>query len=120
MVADPRDAAYLVDMLEAAGKVRRYVRDKTFKGYQRDDLLRDAVERNVDIIGEAARKVSEAFKRSHPEIPWRKIIALRNVLAHEYGHVDNKDMWEVAALHIPDLIGGLESLIPPLPPEVEE
>ena len=120
MPLDERDAAYLLDMLQAAQKVQRYIQGKTFDNFHKDNLLQDAVERNVEIIGEAARKVSEVFKRNHPEIPWRKIIAQRNVLIHEYEAVENEEIWEVATVHIPQLIRTLSPLIPPIPPEVED
>jgi len=109
----------LLDMLEAAQKIWRYLQEKDFKHYQTDDLLQDAVERNLEIIGEAARRVSVAFKQAHPEIAWRKLIAQRNVLAHEYDDIKDQEVWEVATQRLPDLIDKLKQLIPPLPPEVE-
>lgn len=119
MRPDERDAAYLLDMLKAADKVRRFVQGKTQDDFVADEVLRDAVERNAEIIGEAARKVSEAFKNKHPEIPWRKMIAQRNVLVHEYDKISVDDMWIVATYHIPKLIESLTALIPPTPPETE-
>jgi uncharacterized protein with HEPN domain len=71
------------------------------------------VERQIEIIGEAARKVSDPFKAAHPEIPWRKIIAQRHVLAHEYGDVDPRLVWRVASVHIPALHAQLRELLPP-------
>ena len=62
----------IFDMLRAAEKVRRFVKGMKQEEFVADEVLRDAVERNAEIIGEAARKVSEAFKNQHPEIPWRK------------------------------------------------
>jgi uncharacterized protein with HEPN domain len=70
----------------------------------------------VEVVGEAARKVSPEFQAAHPEIPWRPIIAQRHVLAHDYGEIDQEKIWRVANVHIPDLIVQLEPLIPPLPP----
>lgn len=119
MRPDERDAAYLLDMMQAAEKVRRFVQGKTQDAFVSDEVLRDAVERNAEIIGEAARKVSEAFKNQHPEIPWRKMIAQRNVLVHEYDKISVDDMWIVATFHIPNLIESLTALIPPTPPEAE-
>jgi uncharacterized protein with HEPN domain len=119
MRPDERDAAYLLDMLKAAEKVRRFVQGKTQDVFVTDEVLRDAVERNAEIIGEAARKVSDAFKNQHPEIPWRKMIAQRNVLVHEYEKISVDDMWIVATFHIPKLIDNLATLIPPAPPETE-
>ena len=115
MRPDDRDAAYLLDMLEAARKVRDYVRGKTFADFEASPMLRDAVERNVEIIGEAARLVSDAFKTTHPEVPWRQIVAQRNVLVHQYRTIDEKELWEVAEVHIPRLIADLEPLVPPAP-----
>lgn len=119
MRPDERDAAYLLDMLKAAEKVRRFVQGKTQDAFVVDEVLRDAVERNAEIIGEAARKVSDVFKNQHPEIPWRKMIAQRNVLVHEYDKISVDDMWIVATFHIPALIDNLAMLIPPAPPETE-
>ena len=118
MSPDDRDAAWLLDILEAGEKVRRYLQDKTYSDYRREDLLRDGVERNVMIIGEAAKNLSKAFQSQHPEVRWSSIVALRNVLAHDYGAVDDAEMWKVATVHVPDLIAKLKPLVPP-PPAVD-
>jgi uncharacterized protein with HEPN domain len=78
-------------------------------------MLRAAVERNLEIIGEAARRLSEELRQEHSEIPWRRIIALRNVLIHEYDDIDLKEIWEVASFHVPRLIDQVRPLIPPIP-----
>lgn len=119
MRPDERDAAYLLDMLQAAEKVRRFVKGVKQEEFVQDEVLRDAVERNIEITGEAARKVSEAFKSKHPEIPWRKMVAQRNVLVHEYDKISVDEMWIVATFHVPKLIENLMPLIPPAPPEAE-
>jgi uncharacterized protein with HEPN domain len=85
-----RVPANLWDMLEAAGRIQDFLKDKTFEDVLRDDMLRAAVERNIEIIGEAARRISDELKQEHPEIPWHKIIAQRNVLIHEYDDIDYK------------------------------
>ena len=82
-------------------------------------MLRAAVERNLEIIGEAARRISDELKQEHPEIPWRKIIAQRNVLIHEYDDIDYKEIWQVATFHLLRLVDQIRPLIPPLPPDVE-
>lgn len=85
-------------------------------GYVWDNRkLQLAVERAVEIIGEAARLVSPAFKGQHSEIPWQQIISQRHVLAHEYGEISQDRIWRVATQRIPDLIGQLEPLLPPTP-----
>ena len=74
-------------------------------------MLRGAVERHLEIIGEAANRVSLDFQANHPEIPWRRIIAQRHVIAHEYGEIKHELIWKVATVNIPELIAQLETLI---------
>ena len=85
MRSETRDAAYLWDMLEAAHSVRDFVKDVTAEEFLEDRMIQAAVEREVEIIGEAARRISDAFKEAHPEVPWRNIVGMRNLLAHEFG-----------------------------------
>jgi uncharacterized protein with HEPN domain len=119
MPLEEKDAAYLLDMLTAAQAVVRYVAGKTLANYVGDEILRDAVERRVEVIGEAAGNVSKACKDANPHIPWRKIIAQRNVLAHDYGDIDHEVLWRVATVHVPDLLNLLCPLLPPAPPDPE-
>ncbi len=84
MRPEGRDPAYLWDMLEAARTVRGLVEGFTFHSDSLDRKTRLAVERALEILGEAARRVSDAFQQAYPEIPWQGIIGQRNVLAHEY------------------------------------
>jgi uncharacterized protein with HEPN domain len=116
MQPDERDAAYLWDMLEAAKTILDFTQDSSFYHYQQDKKLKLAVERSIEIIGEAASKGSKAFRESHPEISWKGIIGQRNVLIHEYGEIKRERIWAVATQRVPDLIKQLEPLIP-VPPE---
>ena len=87
---DPkRDDAWLLDMLVAAKAVRSFVDGRTYDEYLKELMFRSAVERQVEIVGEAARGISDPFKTAHPEIPWRAIMAQRHRLAHEYGEIDD-------------------------------
>ena len=104
MQTEERDAAHLWDMLNAAEHVSQFMQGVSFDNFMRERKLQAAVEREVEIIGEAARRVSEIFREMHPEIPWRAIIAQRNVLAHEYGEIKQERMWLVATERVPDLI----------------
>jgi len=117
MQPDDRDAGYLLDMLHHARGVVRTTSGRTLEDYAGDENLRLLVERRLEIIGEAARRVSEPFRSAHPEIPWRKIIGQRNVLAHEYGEIQDDVVWQVVIVNMPDLIRALEPLVPPLPSE---
>jgi uncharacterized protein with HEPN domain len=118
MQPDQRDAAFLWDMLDAAKAVMEFIAGRAYAEYVADRMMRGAVERHVEIIGEAASRVSAALQDAHPEIPWRQIIAQRNVIAHEYGEIQDALLWKVATLYVPDLAKKLEPLVPPTPPEV--
>ena len=112
MRPDSRDESYLLDMLQHARGVIRALEGRTFEDYLHDENLRLAVERRIEIIGEAARRVSKPFQEVHPEIPWAKIIAQRNVLAHEYGEIEEEILWDVAVISLPELVALLEPLVP--------
>jgi uncharacterized protein with HEPN domain len=110
---DPgRDAAFLLDMLNAARAVESFVKGRSAEDYLKDLMFRSAVERQIEIIGEAARGVSDDFKTAHPEIPWRPIMAQRHRLAHEYGEINDELIWRVATIYIPALIQQIEPLAP--------
>lgn len=87
MQPEARDAAYLWDMLETARIIRDLMAGVEFVHYERNRPMQMSVERGLEIIGEIARKISEPFRKQHPEIPWRRIIGQRNVIAHEYGEI---------------------------------
>lgn len=115
MRPEERDAACLLDMVRHAEGVALAVADRSFDDYSADEDLRLLVERRIEIIGEAARSVSEAFQKAHPDIPWRKIVAQRNVLAHNYGEIDDEIMWDVATVSIPELLRLLRPLLQDIP-----
>ena len=83
----------------------------SFVDYDKDRRTQLAVERALEIVGEAAGRVSTPFQNTHPEIPWRQIIGQRNVLAHEYGEIKQDRLWKVAKENIPQLIKMLKPLI---------
>jgi uncharacterized protein with HEPN domain len=106
------DPALLRDMLDACDRIARFVAAKTLEDYRADDLLRSAVERQIQIIGEAARRLSEGFRAAHAHVPWRAVIAQRHILAHEYGAVEDALIWRVAVVHVPALSLQLRRLEP--------
>jgi len=110
-----RDAGYLWDMLTAAREIAAFLEGRRFQDLTGDKMLRRAVERELEIIGEAARRMSPEFRGNHPEVPWPSIIGLRNVLAHEYGEVKLERIWGIVSDRIPELIRLLEPLAPRTP-----
>lgn len=112
MRPEEADNAYVWDMLDAARAIQEFVAGKTAAEYLNDRMLRGAVERHLEIIGEAANRVSSSFQEDHHDIPWRSIINQRNVLAHEYGEIRHELIWNVIHDRIPQLIEQLEKLVP--------
>ncbi len=108
-----RDDAYLLDMLLAAGKVLEFTQGATSQKFRVDELMQNGVMRQIQIIGEAARKISPDFRKEHPAIPWQGIIGMRNRLVHEYFHIIPERVWEVVETDIPELIKLIEPLVPP-------
>jgi uncharacterized protein with HEPN domain len=88
MPPDSRDQSYLRDVRDFALEVASFVQGASFDDFHPDSLLRRSVERNVEIIDEAANRVSRAVQDAHPEIAWGQIIGMRHVLAHGYSVVD--------------------------------
>ena len=115
MPPEKTDPAYLLDMLRYAQLVQTLVKDLDFDRFESDTTTRLAVERAIEIIGEAARKVSREFQQQHPEVPWQPIVAQRHILAHEYGEVQADRIWRVVTIHMPELIRLLKPIVPTPP-----
>ncbi len=108
-----RDEAYLLDILIAARKALKFLEDITWEGFERSELHQHAVIRPLEIIGEAARRVSQQTRDAHPEIPWEQMIGMRNRLIHEYFRVNMTTVWETVQNDLPRLITLIEPLVPP-------
>ncbi len=100
----PRDyKVYLDDVLTAIDKINRYVASASIEGALKDEKTYDAVIRNLEIIGEAVKKVPENIKASHPSIEWKKIGGLRDILIHEYFGVDSAIIADILRNKLPSL-----------------
>jgi len=116
MQPDERDYAYLWDMLQAANELRDMNRGVDFETFLGDTKLMRATERNLEIIGEATKRLSRNFISEHPEIEWHAMIGQRNIIAHEYGQIDYALLYHTVTDDVPELIRQLELLVP----DVEE
>lgn len=101
----------LLDMLEAAKKIRKYTSDLDFNAFLENDLVIDAVARNFEIIGEAANRVEPDFKNKHPQIAWNRITGFRNRIIHEYFGIDYEIMWTIIEESLGELINQLQELM---------
>jgi uncharacterized protein with HEPN domain len=102
---------YLRDMLENADKALSFVQGMDYDGFYKDDKAVYAVIRALEIIGEAARQIPEEVRRSHPEIQWREIAAMRNKLTHEYFGVNTKVIWRTLQEDLPTIIPLLKKML---------
>jgi len=109
------DRSYLWDMLEASRSARQFVQGKSFHEFLQNEILRLAVERKLEIVGEAARHISEEIKHNRPNIPWKIIIGQRHVIVHDYDEIKYERLWNVCQKNLPALIGQLELLLSQLP-----
>jgi len=108
-----RDAALLLDMMLAAEDAISFVTGMDEAAFLESRLHQNAVIRSLEIIGEAAGKVSAQTRSAHPDIPWRDITAMRNRLIHGYAGVRLDHVWFVLRHQLEPLIGALALLIPP-------
>ena len=108
-----RDEAYLLDILIAARKALRFLEGMSWEEFQQSELHQNAVMQPLEIIGEAARRVSQQTRDAHPEIRWEEMIGMRNRLIHEYFRVNLKTVWDTVHNDLPSLIALIEPLVPP-------
>jgi len=116
MQPEDLDPAYLWDMLDAARTVLEMTAKKRFDQYIKNRMLQLAVERSLEIIGEAASNVSPEFREKHPEIPWMRLIAERNVLAHRYGVNGGLKVHSSSGVKVRRPINTRRTLAPSSPP----
>ncbi|MEO8327775.1 MAG: DUF86 domain-containing protein [Nitrospirota bacterium] len=99
----------LRDILEAARLIISYVQDTTEGAFCADMQKQDAVIRRIEIIGEATAHLTEETRQSLPQLSFRKMRGMRNLLAHDYANVDPGIVWEVATVHVPEVFSVLEN-----------
>jgi uncharacterized protein with HEPN domain len=108
---DPR--VYLAHILERIQRIERFTADGKAR-FLKDEMVQDGVLRNLEVIGEAVKRVDAAYRDAHPEIPWRVLAGLRDVLIHQYEGVHLEKVWGAVERDLPRLRDLLVRLLPPL------
>jgi uncharacterized protein with HEPN domain len=113
MQANNRDPASLWDMIQAIREIQEFTASLSYEDYLENRLVQRAVERNFEILGEASRRLSDDFRTTHSDIDWRRIIGLRNILAHQYELIRQEILWDIITTLLPSLLNQIEILLPP-------
>ena len=100
----------LADIIDSIEKIERYVAGLSRDGFLADEKTIDAVVRNLEIIGEASKRLPQSFQSQHPEIQWRRIVGLRNRIVHDYFGLDLEIIWEIVQHELPALKAKLSAI----------
>jgi uncharacterized protein with HEPN domain len=102
---------YLEDMLVAMSRIEEYIEGYDFIRFKQNYLIVDAVIRNFEVIGEAAKNIPDSIKNENTDVPWKKMYSLRNTISHEYFGIDYEIIWEIAANQLPNNKNQIEQII---------
>jgi uncharacterized protein with HEPN domain len=105
------NAVYLKHIADALVQIEAYLYEKSFEEFMSNRMLQDAVVRQLEIIGEATRNLSDDFRGRNRSIPWSQIIGMRNRIAHDYLNVDMEIVWDIISQDLPVLKGKIAELI---------
>lgn len=111
MKKDPR--VYLAQILERIDRIREYTVEGK-NAFFSDPRTQDAVIRNFEVIGEAAKRIPDDYRKKHPTIPWRELSGFRDVLIHHYEGVSIAEVWQVIEAHLEPLRQAITAILPPL------
>ncbi|EDX77630.1 conserved hypothetical protein [Coleofasciculus chthonoplastes PCC 7420] len=101
---------YLSNISECIGNIETYTKEGKTAFFQ-NRMMQDAVIRNLEIIGEATKRLSPEIRNQYPDIPWRQIAGLRDVLIHDYLRVDLEEVWRIVEINLPDLKTRINQII---------
>jgi uncharacterized protein with HEPN domain len=113
-----RDILRLTDISTSISTIQDYVYNVDFDHFNKNEMMQSASIRHLEIIGEASSKLSAEVKTRHGEVPWREIVALRNIVIHEYSRVDIAEVWTTIQQDLPLLKEQIEIILEELKNEI--
>jgi uncharacterized protein with HEPN domain len=105
-----RDSQALIDILTGIQQVLRYTQGLKRENLQQDDEKQAAILYRLIVIGEATKRLSNHFREQHPNIPWRQMAGLRDVVIHDYDELDFDILWNVIQVNLPDILPQLQAV----------
>ncbi|MCB0155366.1 MAG: DUF86 domain-containing protein [Anaerolineae bacterium] len=111
-MSDRGDVAFLADIREAIRRIDKYVDGLNYDAFLADTKTQDAVVRNLEIIGEAVKNVSEELRWNYPAVPWKELAGLRDKLIHHYFGVNFDIVWNIITEELPDIYEQLDDIFP--------
>lgn len=105
------ESLFLADIRDCCEKVLRFTKGMTYKDFVHDDLYFDATLRNLEIIGQAVKGISEETRQKYPQVKWRKIAGFRDIVAHEYFGVNEETVWDIIQHEVPDLLAIVKTML---------
>jgi len=110
-MSERRDKDFLLDIQEAVERIIRYTAGLSHDQFLRDTKTQDAVVRNLEVIGEATKNLSDAFVQAHPQIPWRNLAGLRDKLIHHYFGISWGIVWTIISEQLPELLAQIDRIV---------
>ena len=111
MCARRRDRNYLEDIQEAMERIASYTSGLSFDDFMKDTKTQDAVIRNLEIIGEATKRISEAVRKTHDDMPWKEMAGTRDKVIHDYFGINYDIVWRVATGELPKLSAEIQRIL---------
>ncbi len=102
---------FLEDIIESIEKIEIYIHDLPYNAFIEDCKTVDAVVRNLEIIGEASKRIPDTIKENLKEVPWHRMTGLRNLIAHEYFGIDLNIIWKIIKENLPEVTPSLKKLL---------